>query len=313
MGVVVEVGVVVVRWQWRWRPIHLSSSSLRLSHSSSCTSKMRDESDAIASGSSADTSTSRCGSRIGRSSEASKASGSSWGRGGAGVRRRCRESRRAGVAVVEAHLRSVGGTQSHRSAPRRRRAAACAVERNGARLAQRPSHHLRRRAGGGEPSKWQSGGDAAAALAPAALASSVARTGARPEGRPSGRIGNSLGAEKMRNTVRSSSALQSRYELHLPQGLSRGCPHSDLFYFSSLAHLYLGVHSHVPPLVPTLRFFRFFGASPSSKPPLPEERPIVRSLASHVVVAGTRVGAVTQGPGELIPDPSVEYQGEEKL
>ena len=192
MGVVVEVGVVVVRWQWRWRPIHLSSSSLRLSHSSSCTSKMRDESDAIASGSSADTSTSRCGSRIGRSSEASKASGSSWGRGGAGVRRRCRESRRAGVAVVEAHLRSVGGTQSHRSAPRRRRAAACAVERNGARLAQRPSHHLRRRAGGGEPSKWQSGGDAAAALAPAALASSVARTGARPEGRPSGRIGCAL-------------------------------------------------------------------------------------------------------------------------
>ena len=192
MGVVVEVGVVVVRWQWRWRPIHLSSSSLRLSHSSSCTSKMRDESDAIASGSSADTSTSRCGSRIGRSSEASKASGSSWGRGGAGVRRRCRESRRAGVAVVEAHFRSVGGTQSHRSAPRRRRAAACAVERNGARLAQRPSHHLRRRAGGGEPSKWQSGGDAAAALAPAALASSVARTGARPEGRPSGRIGTSL-------------------------------------------------------------------------------------------------------------------------
>ena len=79
-------------WRWRWRPIHLSSSSLRLSHSSSCTSKMRDESDAIASGSSADTSTSRCGSRIGRSSEASKASGSSWGRGGAGVRRRCRES-----------------------------------------------------------------------------------------------------------------------------------------------------------------------------------------------------------------------------
>ena len=192
---------MVVRWQWRWRPIHLSSSSLRLSHSSSCTSKMRDESDAIASGSSADTSTSRCGSRIGRSSEASKASGSSWGRGGAGVRRRCRESRRAGVAVVEAHLRSVGGTQSHRSAPRRRRAAACAVERNGARLVQRPSHHLRRRAGGGEPSKWQSGGDAAAALAPAALASSVARTGARPEGRPSGRIGCSLAPpEKMRRS-----------------------------------------------------------------------------------------------------------------
>ena len=160
MGVVVEVGVVVVRWQWRWRPIHLSSSSLRLSHSSSCTSKMRDESDAIASGSSADTSTSRCGSRIGRSSEASKASGSSWGRGGAGVRRRCRESRRAGVAVVEAHLRSVGGTQSHRSAPRRRRAAACAVERNGARLAQRPSHYLRRRAAAVslQAERWRRGG-----------------------------------------------------------------------------------------------------------------------------------------------------------
>ena len=277
MGVVVEVGVVVVRWQWRWRPIHLSSSSLRLSHSSSCTSKMRDESDAIASGSSADTSTSRCGSRIGRSSEASKASGSSWGRGGAGVRRRCRESRRAGVAVVEAHLRSVGGTQSHRSAPRRRRAAACAVERNGARLVQRPSHHLRRRAGGGEPSKWQSGGDAAAALAPAALASSVARTGARPEGRPSGRIGTSL---VLRRCAKCGKMFDYFTITRDPAGHEPawcGTPTST-------------AGSRFAPTPPT------DGSAPARSPRRPRGRPAARSRPSPSIVATSALGTLGSRP-----------------